>query len=143
MNILKKTTENKASVVRALRLLGAAALVFALIIMAVDTAQAQQIPRRLDSLQLIKPIAPPPVPPVERLRQDIIGAVNPRTGTVDVRKLYTSPSRPGPGVSVGSGPAGIFTSPSRPDPGQSVGSQPGGLLTPPSRSGRGASVNSP
>jgi hypothetical protein len=52
-----------------------------------DTSPAQVIPGRLNMLQQYRQVAPAPVPQVERLRQDIVRAVDPATGTVDVRKL--------------------------------------------------------
>ncbi len=69
------------------RVMGLAVMAFCLGALSTDNSQAQQIPRRLNSLQLVRPIAPAPVPPVERLRQEIIRAVDPRTGKIDVRQL--------------------------------------------------------
>jgi hypothetical protein len=69
------------------RVSGLGVLALFLCTLAADTSQAQQIPRRLDTLQLVRPIAPAPVAPVERLREDIIRSVDPRTGRIDVQQL--------------------------------------------------------
>jgi hypothetical protein len=96
-------------------------LVLALLIYA-DFGSAQVVPGRLNMLQDIRPVSPPPVPQVERLRQDIIRAVNPRTGTIDVRRLAAPalPSRPGPGSTVGFEQVPILSPPSRPGSGTTV-----------------------
>jgi hypothetical protein len=110
------TTRNTSLSAALFRVVGLAAVALCLCTLAADMSHAQQIPRRLDTLQLIRPIAPAPVPPVERLRQDIVRAINPRTGTIDVRELASParPSRPGSGSAVGFGQISLPAAPSRP-----------------------------
>ncbi len=124
----------------------AKALVFLLLVLLIyaDFGSAQVVPGRLNMLQDIRPVSPPPVPQVERLRQDIIRSVNPRTGTIDVRRLAAPapPSRPGPGSTVGFEQVPILSPPSRPGSGATVPISQ--TSTPPSasREGPGSTVGS-
>jgi hypothetical protein len=106
MNIFRNTKQNPAAWAGTFRVVGCAVLVVCLGVMAAETAQAQQIPRRLDTLQLIRPIAPTPVPPVERLRQDIIRAIDPKTGTIDASQIVGPIPRGRPWLNPDSGSAG-------------------------------------
>jgi hypothetical protein len=85
--------------------------------------EAQQTPRRMDMLQLVRPVSPKPVSQVERLRQDIIQAINPRTGKIDPRVLDKSPgpSLKGPGWSMGGAVLDKSPGPTLPGPGWSPG----------------------
>jgi hypothetical protein len=75
-----------------------------------ETADAQGIPRRSQVLQTYRPVADPPVSQVERLREDIIQATNPVTGTVNVRELRGPDLRGRPG-SPYTGPQGAVSGP--------------------------------
>ncbi|MBI5571068.1 MAG: hypothetical protein HY914_14080 [Desulfomonile tiedjei] len=117
-------------------------LVVLFTLVCVDLSPAQVIPGRLNVLQQYRPVAPPPVPPVERLRRDIIRSVDPETGTIDVRGLAAPapPSRPGPGAAVGFEQINQPPAPSR--TGGGAGLEFSQVPTPPpvSRKGPGSGV---
>lgn len=120
----------------------AGAFILLVLLLSGDIASAQANPGRLNTLQYTKPVAPDPVPRVERLRQDIIRAIDPRFGTIDVKKLAAPalPSRPGPGTAVGFEQTPNLAQPSRPGGGTSVGFEQVGSRPGPSREGHGSQV---
>ena len=121
MRRLGKMTRNESALAVSCKVVALAIFLVCLCTMVVDTSQAQQIPRRLNTLQLIKPMTPPPVPPVERLRRDIIRAINPSTGTIDPSQIIGPIPRGRPWLDPASATAG-------------TGSQIGGRI-PPGRPG--------
>jgi len=106
MNTSCKTKPYRAPWSGICKVAAALMLVASLCVLAADTVQAQQIPRRLNSLQLIRPIAPTPVPPVERLRQDIVRAIDPKTGTIDASQIVGPIPRGRPWLNPDLGSAG-------------------------------------
>jgi hypothetical protein len=82
----------------------------------VETACAQAIPRRIEQLQTYRgQITPPPLSPADQLRQDIIQATNPQSGTVNVgilskpRPLWPTGGAPNVSVGVSSGPNPLWS----------------------------------
>jgi hypothetical protein len=89
-NPLKRRERPSATVSLATLMLFAVASV--LLVFSPVTALGQGMPPRGNTLMRVKPLTKPPLTDTQRLRQDIVSATNPVTGTINVRQLRTPES---------------------------------------------------